>query len=252
MRKTVGLAFTVSLAAMLGLAGCASVPVGGASEGINDPYESTNRAVHAFNKGFDTVLFKARPGAPRSRDNVVIRAASNAGGNLALPGKVINSTLQGRLEPALNNTFRFVINSTLGVAGLFDPAGSSFALPEVDTDFGETLAVWGVAEGAYVEMPFFGPSTGRDAVGRVVDMAINPLGQVLEGNDAAAATTVRIAGKVADRKRFGETIESIYYDSADSYAQARLLYLQMRRHQLAGKENSDEQAWDPYEDPYAQ
>ena len=252
MRKTVGWTLALSLVATFGLAGCATAPVGPAGEGINDPYEGANRAVHAFNKGFDSAVFKARPGAPRSRDNVVIRVASNAGGNLALPGKVVNSVLQGRPEPAVKNTFRFLINSTIGLAGLFDPAGTSFALPETDTDFGETLAVWGVGEGAYVELPFFGPSTGRDAVGRVVDMAINPLGQVLEGRDATAATTVRLAGKVAERKRFGETIESIYYDSADSYAQARLLYLQMRRHQLAGKENSDEEAWDPYDDPYAQ
>lgn len=225
--------------------------------GISDPYERTNRSVHGFNKGFDRLFFKARPGAPRSVDNGFTRSLANAGSNLGLPGKVVNSLLQGRPEPAIKNTFRFVINSTIGVAGLFDPAGSSFSLPESDTDFGETLSVWGMGEGPYVELPFFGPSTGRDALGRGVDMAMNPVGQVLEGADATAATATRLAGRVAERKRFGETIESIYYDSADSYAQARLLYLQMRRHQLAGdqdkgKESEDAQAWDPYADPYAQ
>ena len=225
--------------------------------GINDPYERTNRSIHGFNKGVDRLLFKARPGAPRSVDNGFTRSVANAGSNLGLPGKVVNALLQGRPEPAVKNTFRFVINSTIGVAGLFDPAGSSFSLPESDTDFGETLSVWGMGEGPYVELPFFGPSTGRDALGRGVDMAMNPVGQVLEGADATAATATRLAGRVAERKRFGETIESIYYDSADSYAQARLLYLQMRRHQLAGdqdkgKESEDAQAWDPYADPYAQ
>lgn len=220
--------------------------------GVDDPYEGTNRSIHAFNKGFDTVVFKAPPGHARSIDNAFTRSVSNVGSNLGLPSKVVNSLLQGRPEPAVKNTFRFLINSTIGVAGIFDPAGSSFALPETDTDFGETLAVWGVGEGAYVELPVFGPSTERDAVGTVVDMAMNPVGQVLQGADATAASSARVAGKVADRKIHGDVVESILYDSADSYAQARLLYLQNRRYQLSGQEYNDAQAWDPYADPYQQ
>jgi len=248
MGKRLGLV----LCAGLTLAGCASGQKTPGSGGIDDPYEPLNRKVHAFNKGVDTVLFKAPPGAPKSVDNAFIRSVENAGSNLSLPGKVLNSILQGRPEPAIKNTFRFAINTTIGLGGLFDPAGSSFALPETDTDFGETLAVWGVGEGAYVELPVFGPSTGRDAVGRVVDIALDPVGTALHGADATAATTVTVAGKVAERKRYGGLVESVLYDSADSYAQARLMYLQMRRHQLAGKENDDATAEDPYEDPYAQ
>lgn len=244
--------FGLVLIAGLALAGCAGGPQSAEPGRVNDPMEGVNRKVHGFNKGVDTLLFKARPGQPRSIDNGFTRAVSRAGANLSLPGKVVNALLQGRPEPAVKNTFRFAINSTIGLAGLFDPAGTSFALPEQDTDFGETLAVWGVGEGAYVELPVYGPSTARDAVGRVVDIAMNPVGQVLEGADATAAAATRVAGKVADRKRFGGVIESVLYDSADSYAQSRLLYLQMRRHQLAGKENDDAQAWDPYDDPYAQ
>ena len=247
MRISLGLALISGLA----LAGCGTAHLTEQPSGVNDPYESANRAVHGFNKGFNTVFFKAGPGKPRNIDTVVVRSVANAGSNLGLPGKVVNSLLQGRPEPAVKNTFRFLINSTLGLGGLFDPAGSSFALPETDTDFGETLAVWGMGEGAFVELPFFGPSTGRDALGRVVDIAMNPLGGVLDGADATAATAVRLAGKAAERKRFGETVESIYYDSADSYAQGRLLYLQMRRYQLSGKEANDALAWDPYDDPYA-
>jgi len=242
----------MALVAGLALAGCGDMAARPQPTGIDDPYESANRKVHAFNKGFDTLVFKARPGQPRNIDNGFTRSVANVGGNIGLPGKVVNSLLQGRPEPAVKNTFRFLINSTIGLAGIFDPAGSSFSLPETDTDFGETLAVWGMGEGAYVELPFFGPSTERDALGRAVDIAMNPVGAVLKGQDATAATVARLAGKAAERKRFGETIESILYDSADSYAQSRLLYLQSRRYQLAGKENNDAQAWDPYEDPYAQ
>lgn len=236
----------------LALAGCGEMAARPQPTGINDPFESANRKVHAFNKGFDTVVFKARPGHPRTIDNGFTRSVTNVGNNLGLPGKVVNSLLQGRPEPAVKNTFRFLINSTVGLAGIFDPAGSSFSLPETDTDFGETLAVWGMGEGAYMELPFFGPSTERDAAGRIVDIAMNPVGAVLKGSDATAATVARLAGKAAERKRFGETIESVLYDSADSYAQSRLLYLQSRRYQLGGKENNDAQAWDPYADPYAQ
>ncbi|MFC5739190.1 VacJ family lipoprotein [Sinirhodobacter huangdaonensis] len=235
---------------VLALVGCAAQSE--SPTGINDPYEKTNRQMHAFNKGVDEALFKARPGQPRTVDNGFVRSVSNVGSNLGLPGKVVNSLLQGRPEPAVKNTFRFLINSTIGLGGVFDPAGSSFSLPETDTDFGETLAVWGVREGAYVELPVFGPSTERDAVGTVVDIAMNPVGQVLKGADAAAASTARVAGKVADRKIHGDIVESILYDSADSYAQARLLYLQNRRYQLSGQEYNDAQAWDPYADPYQQ
>lgn len=216
--------------------------------GVDDPFEGANRGVHSFNKGFDTVVFKAPPGKPRSIDNGFTRSVSNVGSNLGLPGKVANSLLQGRPEPAVKNTFRFVINSTIGLAGIFDPAGHSFGLPEEDTDFGETLAVWGVHEGPYVELPLYGPSNARDAVGNGVDIALNPLGTLLQGSAVTAASAARVAGKAADRKIHGDAVESILYDSADSYAQARLLYLQNRRYHLSGKENNDADAWDPYTD----
>ncbi|MFC3061802.1 MlaA family lipoprotein [Paenirhodobacter populi] len=217
--------------------------------GIDDPYESSNRSIHAFNKGFDEVVFKAPPGKPRSIDNRFTRSVSNVGSNLGLPGKVVNSVLQGRPEPAVKNTFRFLLNSTIGIAGIFDPAGAAFGLPAEYTDFGETLAVWGVHEGSYVELPFYGPSTTRDAIGTAVDIVMNPVGSVFRGSDAVGATTAQVAGKAADRKIYGDAVESILYDSADSYAQARLLYLQNRRYHLAGQENNDADAWDPYSDP---
>lgn len=216
--------------------------------GVDDPFEDANRRVHAFNKGFDTVVFKAPEGRPRSIDNAFTRSVSNVGSNLGLPAKVANSIMQGRPEPAVKNTFRFFINSTIGLAGIFDPAGSSFSLPEEDTDFGETLAVWGVHEGSYVELPFYGPSTARDAVGIAGDIVMNPAGTLLRGGDAVGATAARLAGKAADRKIHGDVVESILYDSADSYSQARLLYLQNRRYHLSGKESNDADAWDPYED----
>jgi phospholipid-binding lipoprotein MlaA len=216
--------------------------------GVDDPYEGTNRSIHAFNKGFDTVVFKAPPGHARSIDNAFTRSVSNVGSNLGLPGKVVNSVLQANAEPAVRNTFRFAINTTVGIGGIFDPAGK-LGLPEADTDFGETLAYWGVHEGPYVELPFYGPSTARDALGTAVDVVMNPVGSMLNGSAVQAATGARLAGKAADRKIYGDVIESVLYDSADSYAQMRLLYLQNRRYKLSGQENNDANSWDPYTDP---
>ena len=230
------------------LAGCAAPPT---ASGINDPYEAENRKVHAFNKSVDKALFSGG----NKKDAIpepVLRTVSNFGGNLGLPGKIVNSVLQGRPEPALHNSFRFLINSTLGVAGLFDPAGSSFGLPESDTDFGETLHVWGASEGPYLELPILGPSTERDLAGRVVDAFIDPLGFVLEGDKATIATAAKIGSKVSDRLRFGDTVDSILHESADSYAQTRLLYLQNRRFELGMQVENDEDAYDPYADPYGQ
>lgn len=216
--------------------------------GVHDPYENVNRGVHSFNKGMDTALFKAPEGQPRSIDNAFVRSVSNAGSNLTLPGKVVNSILQGRPEPAVRNTFRFIINSTIGIGGLFDPAGNALGLTEEDTDFGETLAVWGVGEGPYVELPLFGPSNARDTAGTAIGFVLNPL-QGFQGTGQIASTVTQLSGKVADRKIHGDVIESVLYDSADSYSQARLLYLQNRRYHLAGQESDNEiNTWDPYTD----
>lgn len=229
-----------------GLAGCTGHP--SQPTGTNDPYENVNRGVHSFNKGFDTVVFKAPEGHERSIDNAFVRSVSNAGSNLTLPGKVVNSVLQGRPEPAVRNLFRFIINSTIGIGGLFDPAGNALGLTAENTDFGETLAVWGVGEGPYVELPFFGPSNARDTAGTAVGFVLNPL-QGFNSAGQLASTGTQLAGKAADRKINGDLIESVLYDSADSYSQARLLYQQNRRYHLGGQESENEiNTWDPYTD----
>ena len=253
------LSLVVPLALCVILAGCASEPVMQDGIRVNDPFEAQNRRVHAFNKGFDQrviapVARLASPGddapGPGALNLVV-----NAGSNLSLPGKVANSLLQGRPEPAIKNFFRFAVNTTLGIGGLLDPAGQDFGLPEHDTDFGETLAVWGVPEGAYLELPVLGPSTQRDAAGKVVDLLIDPLYHVLHRDAAWAVFGLRTASKAGDRARFGDTVDSVLQDSADSYAQLRLIYLMHRRHEL----NEGGAAIDPYADaagdaidPYAE
>lgn len=229
------------------LAACTS-PAGPGD--IKDPFEAQNREVHAANKALDRAVL--RPNSQRYGQVVpkpVRRGIENFSENLALPGMVLNDLLQFRLEDAASNTGRFLFNSTIGLAGVFDPA-SDIGLTERETDFGETLHVWGFGEGAYVELPVLGPSTERDAVGKVVDFALNPVGRVLGWPEGGVKTAADAAARAGDRYDHTELIDSILYDSADSYAQARILYLQNRRFKLGDKKEPD--YYDPYEDPYAQ
>lgn len=233
-----GLAFLTLVAA------CSVAPEGVA---VHDPHEASNRQIHDFNKAIDTVILRpvgqgvaAIP--PELTDRVV-----NFADNTGLPGMVVNGVLQGDIGGVTTNTLRFLINSTVGIGGLFDPA-DAIGLFEVSTDFGETLHVWGVPEGAYVELPGFGPSTERDTVGLIVDFIIDPLDRVGTPPQIDYGLAARIGEKVIDRGRFASTVDSVLYDSADSYAQARILYLQNRRFDLG--QVADDAYIDPYADPY--
>jgi phospholipid-binding lipoprotein MlaA len=141
---------------------------------------------------------------------------------------------------------RFLVNTLFGVAGIWDPA-DVIGLTEVDTDFGQTLAVWGVPEGAYLELPLIGPSTERDTAGDIVDFFIDPLESVLTDEQALIATAGTIGGRVVKLDQAGDVIGDVLNESADSYAQARLIYLQNRRFEL-GLDDID--AVDPYDDLY--
>ncbi len=229
--------------ALLSLAACGPAPT---TSGISDPHEAQNRAVHALNLALDkNVLRPVARGANKALPDKVEQSVVNFADNLELPGRVVNDVLQLRLGKAIENTLRFAINSTIGIGGLFDPATRA-GVNGKPTDFGETLHVWGVSEGNYVELPFLGPSTDRDALGKVVDILLDPLKLVLP-KDSNLSLIAKIGSKIADRGRYSETVDSILYDSADGYAQARLLYLENRRFQL-GQVPSDES----FEDPYAQ
>lgn len=236
-----------SAAVLAALAACSPAPPGA---DIHDPYEVQNRRVHEANREIDRTFLRGTSGTYGDViPEPVRRGLSNFSSNLDLPGDVVNNILQGRLEPAVQNTFRFVINTTVGIGGIFDPA-TSIGVAHDPTDFGETLHVWGAPEGAYLEVPFIGPSTERDLAGKVVDMALNPLNLVLESPEREYALGAKVMSRFGDRYRYSDFIDSILYESADSYAQARLLYLQNRRYELG--QEVEEEAYDPYEDIYAE
>lgn len=229
------------------LAACGAGP---ATDGFNDPFEPTNRTIHAFNKGVDRTLV-----GPASKGYGIVpeplkRAVGNVADTLDLPGDIANNLLQLRLVKAAENTLRLGVNLTFGLAGTIDMA-SELGLPENPTDFGETLHVWGVGEGPYLELPLAGPSTARDTVGTVVDVALNPVRLALPEKEAMAATALKLFSRLGDRDRFSDTVDSLLYESADSYAQARLLYLQNRRFQLGQGGGAEDASDDGFIDPYA-
>ncbi|WP_300033449.1 VacJ family lipoprotein [uncultured Roseobacter sp.] len=242
----------LALTAALFVSACATTQdVATRSNGINDPYESTNRSIHAFNKGLDKNLVRPVAMGYGAVVPVEIRnTINNFSDNLSTPGYAVNSLLQGDLKSAGISLVRFVMNTTIGIGGLVDAAGE-LNIPARETDFGETLAVWGSGEGAYIELPVFGPSTQRDTVGLVVDFFTNPLtlSTIDDEPERYVPPTALAASVLNDREKFSRQIDSILYESEDSYAQSRQIYLQNRRFEL-GNDSASEV--DPYEDIYAE
>lgn len=236
--------FALAVAALLGA--CAQAPTAG---GVNDPYETANRKRFASAQKVDTAIIRpASIGYGRALPAPVVTGVSNFSTNFGAPGDFVNGILQGNLEDAFHNAFRFALNTSIGVGGLFDPA-SSFGLEARETDFGETLHVWGAPEGAFLWLPLVGPSTERDLVGRIVDTATNPLGYVIPTPERYAGTAANIGDRLGQRFRFRTSVDDTLYNSADPYAQARSLYLQNRRFELG---QGDDDFFDPYEDLYAE
>lgn len=229
------------------LSACATPDV---ARGINDPYEERNRNIHEFNLNVDRAVFG---GGSEREDTVVPKGlligASNFAGNWSLPGTVLNNLLQFNLADAAHNTFRFVLNTTVGIGGLFDPAMGGGVEPR-DSGFGETLYIWGVGEGAYAELPLLGPSTTRQTWGGIVDLIVNPVYLILPPGQWYVPIVVDAVGVASDRLRYGETVDAILRESEDSYAQSRLLYLENLRFRLGGSEAAEDDLYDIYEEDY--
>lgn len=239
------LTFIFATLAVAVLAGCATQTAEQrASGGIFDPYESTNRKIHAFNVGLDKAFVRpASKGYTKVVPDPMLDSVTHFSDNLSMPSVFVNALLQGNPKLAGTAALRFVINSTVGFAGLADPS-TEFGIAQADTDFGATLAKWGVREGAYVELPIYGPSTTRDSIGVVADFFTNPLTFASQRRVKNISALAWVLDKLGDRGRHSDIIDSILYDSADSYAQARTIYLQNRRFELGQSDSSAE--IDPY------
>jgi phospholipid-binding lipoprotein MlaA len=213
----------------------------------SDPFERVNRATYAFNDALDRMF--ARPAA-KAYKRVVPEpgriAISNAMGNLEYPTTVLNSALQGKLKDAGQDLARFVVNSTIGIAGLWDPA-TKFGLPRHDEDFGQTLGRWGVPTGPYLVMPFFGPSNFRDAPGRFADRYTNVRRYIngSNGNLEVELLALDVLDTRAQLLAAGAALDSAF----DPYALVRNAYLQRREYLVKDGQVAEEQYDEPYDEP---
>jgi len=195
-----------------------------------DPWEGFNRRMHGFNNVVDRRV--ARPlakayvaVAPRP----VRLGVSNFFHNLGQPVSALNALLQGKPKQAAQSFGRFVLNSTLGIAGIFDPA-SDAKLPNRSEDFGQTLGVWGWKQSRYVEVPLFGPRTVRDLFGMVGDAPLAPLRGIEQDK-----TRVFLQGlQLVDLRTQLLALDGMREGAADDYALLRDSWLQRRNYQIFG------------------
>jgi phospholipid-binding lipoprotein MlaA len=230
-------ATTVVLGLLLGCCGCAATPNDPAAaedpDAAHDPAEPVNRAIFKANVAADHAVMK--PVAQAYVDHVpesVQTGIHNVVQNLKEPAVAVNNALQGNVKQAWQSVERLAVNSTVGVVGIVDVA-DKLGIPLHKADFGQTLAVWGVGEGPFVELPLLGPSNARDAVGTVVDMAMNPL-TFVGGPPATYATVATGSANVVDtRAQHLHDLDELERNSLDYYATLRSVYHQHREAEIA-------------------
>ncbi len=193
-----------------------------------DPWEPYNRKVHRFNDVVDRAV--ARPLA-RAYVNVVPRVArtgvSNFFANLRSPLTLTNQLLQGRPGDAWDTLGRFLMNSTLGIGGLFDPASKAM-VPKRSEDFGQTLGAWGWRRSRYVELPFFGPRTVRDVFGLAGDAPLSPIRSI-----ESDKLRIGLQGlQLVDTRMQLMALDDIRDNAVDEYALTRDAWLQRRSYQI--------------------
>ncbi len=208
------------------MAGCATI----APPRTDDPYESFNRRMYAFNDTVDKIAIRPAAVAYKTfTSQNARRVISNFFSNVRMPITIVNDVLQGKPILALRNTGRFAVNTTVGVLGFLDPA-SRMRMPPSETDFGVTLARWGLPEGPYLVLPMFGPTTGRDVFRLPVDSQFDPLAYYARNNDlkynaeflpsAFYLITLRASGLDAEAMLEGNYDPYVFL--RDAYRQRRL------------------------------
>lgn len=211
--------------ALLACAACATTPSGGVGN-PGDPLEPLNRGIYRFNDAFDRALLKpVAKGYKAVTPNPVRQGIGNLLANLGYPTVIVNNLLQGKIGAAVSDTGRFLLNSTIGVAGLFDvatPAG----LQAHNEDFDQTLAVWGVPRGPYLTLPFLGPSSVRGAFARPLDFWTDTTRYLDDSSVEDKLVVLSIIDARASLLPLEEQIEA----SNDPYIFVRESYLQNREY----------------------
>ena len=193
-----------------------------------DPYEKFNRRFYEVTEDIDRGIFE--PVADSYIENIpdsVRESVGNFYSNLAYPNVALNALLQGKVKQGVGDSLRFIVNTTVGLGGIFDPA-ASLGLEKNDEDFGQTLGVWGVDNTSYMYIPILGPSSNRDLIGLPVTIASNML--FYAGFFVGAPVTVPLGLLAAVDKRAQHTEQMRIRDQAalDRYIFTREAYWQYR------------------------
>jgi len=217
------------LLGVLFLTGCSTV---GGDPSAHDPWQTTNRKLFKVDRAIDKAIIK--PVAKGYRKVVPDggrRSVRHFVDNLHAPVVFANDVLQFQPKRAGITLSRFIINSTFGLAGFFDPA-KKIGLPQHEEDFGQTLAVYGVPEGPYVYLPVLGPLPPRDMVGFLVDIITNPLFWMGDAYASHVNQGRVVADGVGKRERVLDVMDSLEESSIDFYASLRNLYRQNRESEI--------------------
>jgi phospholipid-binding lipoprotein MlaA len=211
------------------LPACASLPPGSKPD-PRDRFERVNRSIYSFNKTLDKAV--ARPVAKayvNATPAPVRTGVSNFFSNLGYTKVMLNDLLQGKVGQFFSDTGRLIVNTTIGIGGLFDPA-SQLGLAAHDEDFGQTLGKWGVPSGPFVMLPLLGPSTVRDSLGLVADRFSEPDTYLVDNwRDRAGLTVGSLLDSRASLLGTDEMLSTAY----DQYAFLRNAYLQRRAFQVS-------------------
>lgn len=222
------------------LAACATPPPANDPDAVaefkqtDDPLEPTNRVVYAVNDAIDTAVL--RPIAVAYRDYVPQQLRTRARlvlENLSNPVVLANDMMQGKPRRAGDTLMRLTVNSTLGVAGIFDVA-TDWGWPQHDADFGMTLASWGADSGPYLFLPVFGPSNPRDGAGLAADIVLDPFTWVGAGGTVLALNYSRTFVTAVDARAGAlDDLDKIKAQALDPYATIRSLFRQYRANKVA-------------------
>ncbi|MDB5383759.1 MAG: hypothetical protein JWO26_3391 [Rhodospirillales bacterium] len=233
----------LAVTALLTLGACATRPDASDPDAVaefeqnNDPLEPANRVSYAVHDAIDQAVFE--PAARGYRYVVpepVRLSIRNVLANLRTPVILLNDVLQGESERARVTLGRFMVNSTLGIAGILD-VSEIWGMPGHYEDFGQTLAVWGLGEGPFLFIPILGPSNPRDLVGTAVDFASDPLTYFGQGAVVDALALTRTGLTVLDiREGLIATITPVREGSLDPYATFRSGYRQRRNAAIRNQE----------------
>ncbi len=234
-----GFVSCLALSLAIGLAACAVEPPADDPEAVaefkelDDPLEPTNRVFYVVYDRFDTYVLEPLARTYRKVVPDPVRTGlTNTLSNLNTPVRLGNDILEGKPRRAGDTTMRFLINSTVGVLGVFDVA-TGLGYPKHDNSFGLTLANWGVPDGPYLFLPIVGPSSPRDLTGFAVDTVGDPFYWIGQGAVVKALDWTRFyVESVNSREKALDPIQSIKRTALDPYATFRSLYRQYRASQL--------------------